>query len=276
MRLKHFLITGIILMVTGGLLAGATYTLGAQKSLTWDNGPRLINMVTETKKIKEANKIVIHAEHQTVSVIRGLDFEIKTTYDKTEKPEIKEKNGVLTVNAVKKSEGAIIGLEDTSAQITIVVPTDQELSELTIEGNNSAIDINEVSIKKVNTTTHDGWVSFNELRGGTITAKDELGSLRLDEVKVDNLTVIGESSNLHLEDSLVSKEGKVTLNSSNLSLHEMENSGYTLQTSGESHIEKDYQPITNTLLERGQKRLKITAKDTSINIMTDQEDNETD
>ncbi|MEB5583575.1 DUF4097 family beta strand repeat-containing protein [Enterococcus faecium] len=276
MRLKHFLITGIILMVTGGLLAGATYTLGAQKSLTWDNGPRLINMVAETKKIKEANKIVIHAEHQTVSVIRGLDFEIKTTYDKTEKPEIKEKNGVLTVNAVKKSEGAIIGLEDTSAQITIVVPTDQELSELTIEGNNSAIDINEVSIKKVNTTTHDGWVPFNELTGGTITAKDELGSLRLDEVKVDNLTVIGESSNLHLEDSLVSKEGKVTLNSSNLSLHEMENSGYTLQTSGESHIEKDYQPITNTLLERGQKRLKITAKDTSINIMTDQEDNETD
>ena len=50
MRLKHFLITGIILMVTGGLLAGATYTLGAQKSLTWDDGPRLIDMVTETKK----------------------------------------------------------------------------------------------------------------------------------------------------------------------------------------------------------------------------------
>lgn len=276
MRLKHFLITGIILMVTGGLLAGATYTLGAQKSLTWDDGPRLIDMVTETKKIKEANKIVIHAEHQTVSVIRGLDFEIKATYDKTEKPEIKEKNGVLTVNAVKKSEGAIISLEDTSAQITIVVPADQELSELTIEGNNSAIDINEVSIKKVNTMTHDGWVSFNEFTGGTITAKDELGSLRLDEVKVDNLTVIGESSNLHLEDSLVSKEGNVTLNNSNLSLHEMENSGYTLQTSGESHIEKDYQPITNTLLEQGQKRLKITAKDTSINITTDQEDDETD
>ena len=276
MRLKHFLITGIILMVTGGLLAGATYTLGAQKSLTWDDGPRLIDMVTETKKIKEANKIVIHAEHQTVSVIRGLDFEIKTTYHKTEKPEIKEKNGVLTVNAVKKSEGAIISLEDTSAQITIVVPADQELSELTIEGNNSAIDINEVSIKKVNTMTHDGWVSFNEFTGGTITVKDELGSLRLDEVKVDNLTVIGESSNLHLEDSLVSKEGNVTLNNSNLSLHEMENSGYTLQISGESHIEKDYQPITNTLLEQGQKRLKITAKDTSINITTDQEDDETD
>lgn len=62
MRLKHFLITGIGLMLTGGLLAGATYTLGAQKSLTWDNGPRLIDMVTETKKIKDANKIVIHAE----------------------------------------------------------------------------------------------------------------------------------------------------------------------------------------------------------------------
>ncbi|AOM24235.1 Uncharacterised protein [Enterococcus faecium] len=276
MRLKHFLITGIGLMLTGGLLAGATYTLGAQKSLTWDNGPRLIDMVTETKKIKDANKIVIHAENQTVSVIRGLDFEIKTTYDKTEKPEIKEKNGVLTVNAVKKSTGAIISLEDTSAQITIVVPADYELSELTIEGNNSAIDINEVSIKKVNTKTHDGWVSFNEFTGGTITAKDELGSLRLDEANVDNLIVTGENSNFHLEDSLISKEGKVILNGGNLSLHEMENSGYTIQTSGESYIEKDYQPITNTLLEQGQKKLKITAKDTSINITTDQEDNETD
>ncbi|HGF8183156.1 TPA: DUF4097 family beta strand repeat-containing protein [Enterococcus faecium] len=263
-------------MLTGGLLAGATYTLGAQKSLTWDNGPRLIDMVTETKKIKDANKIVIHAENQTVSVIRGLDFEIKTTYDKTEKPEIKEKNGVLAVNAVKKSTGAIISLEDTSAQITIVVPADYELSELTIEGNNSAIDINEVSIKKVNTKTHDGWVSFNEFTGGTITAKDELGSLRLDEANVDNLIVTGENSNFHLEDSLISKEGKVILNGGNLSLHEMENSGYTIQTSGESYIEKDYQPITNILLEQGQKKLKITAKDTSINITTDQEDNETD
>ncbi len=41
---------------------------------------------------------------------------------------------MLTVNAVKKSTGAIISLEDTSAQITIVVPADHELSELTIEG----------------------------------------------------------------------------------------------------------------------------------------------
>lgn len=56
MRLKHFLITGIGLMLTGGLLAGATYTLGAQKSLTWDNGPRLIDMVTETKKSRMQTK----------------------------------------------------------------------------------------------------------------------------------------------------------------------------------------------------------------------------
>lgn len=91
---------------------------------------------------------------------------------------------------------------------------------------------------KVNTKTHDGWVSFNEFTGGTITAKDELGSLRLDEANVDNLIVTGENSNFHLEDSLISKEGKVILNGGNLSLHEMENSGYTIQTSGESYIEK--------------------------------------
>lgn len=47
---------------------------------------------------------------------------------------------------------------------------------------------------KVNTKTHDGWVSFNEFTGGTITAKDELGSLRLDEANVDNLIVTGETA----------------------------------------------------------------------------------
>ena len=39
---------------------------------------------------------------------------------------------MLTVNAVKNQLSAIISLEDTSAQITIVVPADHELSELTI------------------------------------------------------------------------------------------------------------------------------------------------
>lgn len=47
-------------------------------------------------------------------VICGLDFEIKMIYDKIEKLEIKEKNGVLIVNVVKKLEGVIIGLEDIS------------------------------------------------------------------------------------------------------------------------------------------------------------------
>ena len=31
MKLKHFLLAGIGLMVTGGLLAGVTYAYGAQK-----------------------------------------------------------------------------------------------------------------------------------------------------------------------------------------------------------------------------------------------------
>ncbi|MGK3873969.1 hypothetical protein ABI018_15515, partial [Enterococcus faecium] len=81
--------TGLGFRLTGGLLAVLIYQLGAKIFLTWDIGQGFIFMVNFKKKIKDANKIVIHAENQTVSVIRGLYFEIKTTYDKTEKPEIK-------------------------------------------------------------------------------------------------------------------------------------------------------------------------------------------
>lgn len=77
MKLKHFLLAGIGLMVTGGLLAGVTYAYGAQKNLTWENGPKLIEMAQETQKIsadKKIDRLEISAENQAVIIKRGLDL----------------------------------------------------------------------------------------------------------------------------------------------------------------------------------------------------------
>ena len=51
MKLKYILGIGLGLMITGGLMAGLGYVSGAQTSLTWEGGPRIIEMSRETQKI---------------------------------------------------------------------------------------------------------------------------------------------------------------------------------------------------------------------------------
>lgn len=49
MKLKYILGIGLGLMIIGGLTAGLSYASGAQTSLTWEGGPRIIEMTRETK-----------------------------------------------------------------------------------------------------------------------------------------------------------------------------------------------------------------------------------
>ena len=87
MKLKYILGIGLGLMITGGLMAGLSYVSGAQTSLTWEGGPRIIEMSRETKDLSSENieKIVVRADHQNIMIQRGVNFEVETSYDKNAK-----------------------------------------------------------------------------------------------------------------------------------------------------------------------------------------------
>ena len=51
MKLKYFLMAGLGLMVSGGLLAGTTYAFGTHRSLAWENGPQLVEMKHDSQVI---------------------------------------------------------------------------------------------------------------------------------------------------------------------------------------------------------------------------------
>lgn len=274
MKLKHFLLAGIGLMVTGGLLAGVTYAYGAQKNLTWENGPKLIEMAQETQKIsadKKIDRLEISAENQAVIIKRGLDFEITTVHEKKSKPIISVKDNTLAIAGNEKERNTLISMEDDTAKIIITIPKNIVLSEIKIEGNNSPIELDEVKSKALSTNTYGGALTLTNIDVDKLTADDKLGSIYINDATIQQMAVSTSDSQLSLKDLAASAKGNIDLQNSHLDLYGMEENNLDLQLSGDSHLEKNGEEITTESFGQKDKTLTITGQNSIVQILDDTE-----
>lgn len=274
MKLKHFLLAGIGLMVTGGLLAGVTYAYGAQKNLTWENGPKLIEMAQETQKIsadKKIDRLEISAENQAVIIKRGLDFEITTVHEKKSKPIISVKDNTLAIAGNEKERNTLISMEDDTAKIIITIPKNIVLSEIKIEGNNSPIELDEVKSKALSTNTYGGALTLTNIDVDKLTADDKLGSIYINDETIQQMAVSTSDSQLSLKDLAASAKGNIDLQNSHLDLYGMEENNLDLQLSGDSHLEKNGEEITAESFGQKDKTLTITGQNSIVQILDDTE-----
>ena len=274
MKLKHFLLAGIGLMVTGGLLAGVTYAYGAQKNLTWENGPKLIEMAQETQNIsadKKIDRLEISAENQAVIIKRGLDFEITTVHEKKSKPIISVKDNTLAIAGNEKERNTLISMEDDTAKIIITIPKNIVLSEIKIEGNNSPIELDEVKSKALSTNTYGGALTLTNIDVDKLTADDKLGSIYINDDTIQQMAVSTSDSQLSLKDLAASAKGNIDLQNSHLDLYGMEENNLDLQLSGDSHLEKNGEEITTESFGQKDKTLTITGQNSIVQILDDTE-----
>ncbi|HJG21597.1 MAG TPA: DUF4097 domain-containing protein [Enterococcus durans] len=274
MKLKHFLLAGIGLMVTGGLLAGVTYAYGAQKNLTWENGPKLIEMAQETQKIsadKKIDRLEISAENQAVIIKRGLDFEITTVHEKKSKPIISVKDNTLAIAGNEKERNTLISMEDDTAKIIITIPKNIVLSEIKIEGNNSPIELDEVKSKALSTNTYGGALTLTNIDVDKLTADDKLGSIYINDATIQQMAVSTSDSQLSLKDLAASAKGNIDLQNSHLDIYGMEENNLDLQLSGDSHLEKNGEEITAESFGQKDKTLTITGQNSVVQILDDTE-----
>ena len=274
MKLKHFLLAGIGLMVTGGLLAGVTYAYGAQKNLTWENGPKLIEMAQETQKIsadKKIDRLEISAENQAVIIKRGLDFEITTVHEKKSKPIISVKDNTLAIAGNEKERNTLISMEDDTAKIIITIPKNIVLSEIKIEGNNSPIELDEVKSKALSTNTYGGALTLTNIDVDKLTADDKLGSIYINDETIQQMAVSTSDSQLSLKDLAASAKDNIDLQNSHLDLYGMEENNLDLQLSGDSHLEKNGEEITTESFGQKDKTLTITGQNSIVQILDDTE-----
>ncbi|EPH97975.1 hypothetical protein D920_01775 [Enterococcus faecalis 13-SD-W-01] len=272
MKIKNLLVIGAGLMLVGGLLAGITYTLGAQRSMTWDHGPKLIEMGTKTTQVdsSEVKKLVIHTENQGIEIRRGLNFEVNAKYIKGYEPKITTENGILTVNGAGSTGRVQVSLGDTSERIVITIPRDKELTEVAVATTDGSIEMEGINSKKFQIESYDTWLDLSELRGETLSLNQQDSHLEAEHLDFSEMHVTGSDNSMNIEDLTLRKASSINVNDGHVSLENISIPGFLIQME-DGHLLYNDEEIQQNPYEQGdqKKALAIDMRDGQLSIDTE-------
>ena len=180
MKKKAILITIAILTVLC-IIVGTTYNYSnIKKSVQyvfnnnrtdWDN-------VDSYKNILESfNKINIDSKIMEINIEEGSDYSFQTSFTKDSlEPQVKVVNGELFIkqNSVRKS---VSGLNNCT--ITITVPKDKDINEITIESNISEVNINNIKVNKIDIENNIGEISIDNVFFNELRADSNIGEVKV-------------------------------------------------------------------------------------------------
>lgn len=274
MKLKYILGAGLGLMVVGGLMAGLSYASGAQTSLTWEGGPRIIEMTRETKDFssEKIEKIVVRADHQNIVIQRGVNLGVEASYDKTQKPKINLEDKTLDISADGQTPAAMINVTDTRSMLKITIPKTMSLTELVVEGKNNELFLDEFSSKKINLNLANTWTSINEVSGELLTVENQMGSLDLHEFSIDKVKLAASDGSILFNDNEKSIKGEITLQNSSIEFYEHQQQGLAVTLEGDSYINKNYETLTTKTYNQGNKDLKVTGHNSQVNLTSEDDE----
>lgn len=275
MKLKYILGIGLGLMVTGGLMAGLSYASGAQTSLTWEGGPRIIEMARETKDFssEKIEKIVVRADYQNIVIQRGVNFGVETSYDKTQKPKINLEDHTLDISADGQTPAVMINVTDTRSMLKITIPKTMSLTELVVEGKNNELFLDEFNSKKINLNLANTWTSINEVSGELLTVENQMGSLDFHEVSIDKVKLATSDGSIIINENKKPIKGEITLQNSTIDFYDNQEQGLAVTLEGDSYINKNYESLTTKTYHQGNKDLKVTGHNSQVNL-TKEDDEE--
>ncbi|WP_237558888.1 DUF4097 family beta strand repeat-containing protein [Enterococcus mundtii] len=275
MKLKYILGIGLGLMVTGGLMAGLSYASGAQTSLTWEGGPRIIEMARETKDFssEKIEKIVVRADYQNIVIQRGVNFGVETSYDKTQKPKINLEDHTLDISADGQTPAVMINVTDTRSMLKITIPKTMSLTELVVEGKNNELFLDEFNSKKINLNLANTWTSINEVSGELLTVENQMGSLDFHEVSIDKVKLATSDGSIIINENKKPIKGEITLQNSTIDFYDNQEQGLAVTLEGDSYINKNYESLTTKTYHQGNKDLKVTGHNSQVNL-TNEDDEE--
>ncbi len=262
-------------MVTGGLMAGLSYASGAQTSLTWEGGPRIIEMARETKDFssEKIEKIVVRADYQNIVIQRGVNFGVETSYDKTQKPKINLEDHTLDISADGQTPAVMINVTDTRSMLKITIPKTMSLTELVVEGKNNELFLDEFNSKKINLNLANTWTSINEVSGELLTVENQMGSLDFHEVSIDKVKLATSDGSIIINENEKPIKGEITLQNSTIDFYDNQEQGLAVTLEGDSYINKNYESLTTKTYHQGNKDLKVTGHNSQVNL-TNEDDEE--
>ncbi|WP_288530257.1 DUF4097 family beta strand repeat-containing protein [uncultured Secundilactobacillus sp.] len=192
--MKKTLISGIVLVVVGLILAAFGVGHDGLQGVYWDNGVRVDARTDKTQSLKGIQTIVVNStDYYNVSIKRGDTAQLKVRASKSHPITTTFKNHELTVDGAANAKAIFGGtFTNTDPSVQITIPKSVRLKRVTNQGS-SSLSVNDVVVDELKGVAGSGDISLTDvtLKKPLSIASDSYVDVTLDRVKAPSLSFTG-------------------------------------------------------------------------------------
>ena len=179
---KFVLLIALLFVVGGGILAGVAWGLGAETSLTWNNGFRLVSHSTVefNYTVADFDTLDVRLDVTTITLREGNEFRVEGRHHGDVNVDVR--NGVLLIDTPTQRRswfniGFTTGL-NTNQYLTITVPAGTELAG-TMHLGVGEIRVEHVALRNANIDTGVGEIRVTGALTGVNRFHTGVGEIRV-------------------------------------------------------------------------------------------------
>ncbi|WCG35238.1 DUF4097 family beta strand repeat-containing protein [Companilactobacillus farciminis] len=218
--MRKYFVTGFYLLIIGGILLLGGVLMGANRSVVWNHGFKVAQSVDETYPLSDFKNVYVEGRDTNVNFKLGDRYKIHVDGDKSQMPSYKVRNDTLTITGKKKNKHVGVDVLGRT-KVTITIPMDKTLDNVSLRLANSAIYINDVTIEHLVKTAKDmDYDAQLYIKNATINNLDKINlydaNFEVENSKISNMTLVANQySDVIIKNSTLVKTS-VNLNESAL------------------------------------------------------------
>ncbi|WP_125588023.1 DUF4097 family beta strand repeat-containing protein [Companilactobacillus jidongensis] len=219
--MRKYFVTGLYLIIIGGLLVGAGLVMGADKTVLWDHGFKISRQIDKTETVQKFDKVKVDGNAYSVNIETGNSYKVHVVGDLLRSSEFYVSDETLHITSNKSGKYSDIVSGYKNPSITITVPANVTLKELNLNMNQLGMDVN--------------------------------------GAKIDNLVISsGSNGSLNFVDSQIKNAKNIELDSSYLEFQQSDIENFEMSESSNSQIEFIESNIKNSKLNARDIDLSMT------------------
>lgn len=210
--MRKYFVTGLYLIIIGGLLLGGGLVMNAEKTIVWDHGFHISGQIDRTEDVKEFDKIKVDSDANSVNIESGDRYKVHVVGDKLRSSDFYVSDGTLHITGNKENKYTDIVSGYKNPSVTITVPRGVTLKELNLNMNQLGMDVN--------------------------------------NIKVENLVIAnGTNGSLNFVDSVIKNAKNIELDSSYLEFQQTDIENFELKNSTNSDIQLVESNLVNSSIK---------------------------
>ena len=213
---KVFLIIGLCLFVSGLVIGGIGFSMGA-RGIAFDSDFKMFFMdkdndyIKKTAQTGEFSSIEADIDLGDIRILTSDKFEAEYIYSSySGEPEIYVEDSVLKIKW-RNSRKISFGMNFQSPKITVYLPGDTELNDVNINNNLGAVTVDGLkNIKNIAVSASLGGVNLLNLKSESLTADVASGNLKADGLESEDLYLTCNLGSLKAENLITEGNTKIT------------------------------------------------------------------